>query len=151
MGSSKGMESILAVEILKELKKEGYNVSTLDMDNDSTTFVKAKEVFPFLEKKSDANHTKKSISSQLYKLQDKVPLLKNTDILNYIVRNITYCLYQNQGNSLTLQDSLNNVVPHMYGEHDKCGDWCMYKADPENYRHNSLPGGKPLSDKGKRK
>ena len=67
-GSSKAMESALAVKMLKALKEEGYTVKTLIMDDDTTTISRVrKEVDSYIEKKSDRNHVRKNISNELYK------------------------------------------------------------------------------------
>ncbi|XP_024870032.1 uncharacterized protein LOC112453480, partial [Temnothorax curvispinosus] len=45
-----------------------------------------------------------------------------------------------------LLDALTAVVPHSFGQHDFCGDWCRSQDAGEKYQHNNLPNGKPLSD-----
>ena len=59
--SSTAMESGMAVEMLSELRQKGTNVTTLIMDNDSTTISRAREALgEDLRKESDRHHTKKA-------------------------------------------------------------------------------------------
>ena len=39
-----------------------------------------------------------------------------------------------------------NVVPHSYGEHENCGEWCGYLRNPERYKNATLPYGRDLTD-----
>ena len=43
-----------------------------------------------------------------------------------------------------MQEGLLAIVPHSFGEHERCKEWCKFKQDPENYTHSELPGGKDL-------
>ena len=36
------------------------------------------------------------------------------------------------------------IVPHSFGEHEKCGAWCGYEKRPDSYRHILLPEGANL-------
>lgn len=42
-----------------------------------------------------------------------------------------------------MEKALRTIIPHMYGEHNDCGDWCRYDKD-ENYKHTGLPRGNDL-------
>ena len=69
-GSAKGMEPFLTVKCLKSLKEKGFNVKKLTMDDDTTTFIRAKKaISPELTKSSDKNHVIKNLASNLYKLR----------------------------------------------------------------------------------
>lgn len=69
-GSSKSMESDMAVEMLHKIKEKGFHVQDLVMDNDSTTITRAKSSFESsLKQISDFNHTKKNFTSKLYDLK----------------------------------------------------------------------------------
>ena len=39
------------------------------------------------------------------------------------------------------------MVPHAYGDHSSCGNWCGYLKNPASYKHRGLPHGKDLTDK----
>lgn len=63
-GSSKGMESDLAVEMLNTKKDDTFQVSTLIGDHDSTTMAMVRQkVNHQVEKWSDVNHAKKSLGT----------------------------------------------------------------------------------------
>ncbi|XP_045207235.2 uncharacterized protein LOC123559453 [Mercenaria mercenaria] len=67
-GSSKGMESFLAVRGIKHLKNQGLKVKTVVMDDDSTTYSRIKKAFTDdLEKCSDKNHVAKNFTNELDK------------------------------------------------------------------------------------
>lgn len=87
-GSSKSLESDIAVEILHKMKEKGFYVKNLVMDNDSTTITRANSSFDsFLKTFSDFNHTKKNFTSKLYDLkkQKKYTLLGPKTIKHVIV------------------------------------------------------------------
>lgn len=46
----------------------------------------------------------------------------------------------------SLKIRLSSIVSHSFGDHGRCGDWCNYMKDPENYVHKHLPKKQPLSD-----
>ena len=52
-----------------------------------------------------------------------------------------YCIKQNEGNP-SLLEGLSAIVPHAFGEHEKCKECCRYNEDTINYQHNNLPGGR---------
>ena len=121
------------------------------MDNDSTTIKRLIEAHGPIDKLSDQNHTKKCISNGLYAVNSTHKELKRTQTVNYITKNFSYGLTQKQGDVDGLRARLDQVVPHMYGEHTACEDWCAFKKDPAKYDHNpsnfrykSLPYKKPL-------
>ena len=91
-------------------------VGTLIMDNDSTTMHHLREkVDPSIQKKTDANHTKKSMTGSLITLGSTYKQLNNPKIRNYIICNIMYALEQNQGQPERIRSSLGQIVPHIYG------------------------------------
>lgn len=51
-GSSKSMESDMAVEMLHKTKEKGFHVKNLVMDNDSTTITRARSSFDSSLKKN---------------------------------------------------------------------------------------------------
>ncbi|XP_061180737.1 uncharacterized protein LOC133189369 [Saccostrea echinata] len=144
-GSSKAMESALAIDMAKSLKDRGFNISKITMDDDSTTISRMKKtVDPNIRKLSDKNHVRKNISNALYKLQEKHKSL-STKTINYLLKDVSYAISQNKGNPEGLQSSIRAIVPHSFGDHSHCDShWCGYLKDPSNYKHSSLPYGKDL-------
>ena len=47
-----------------------------------------------------------------------------------------------------MRNSLVAIVPHAFGDHNKCKEnklnWCKWLEDPDNVFHNDLPNGKDL-------
>lgn len=86
------------------------------MDNDCTTLAHIHATIDKnLKKKTDTNHTKKSIVNALIEMSTKHKQLKNIKLRNYIVRSIMYTLQQNQGNAAVIEQTLKQITPHMYG------------------------------------
>ena len=54
-----------------------------------------------------------------------------------------YALNQNKGNPDGVRNAILNIVPHVYGEHGQCGDWCKFQKDP-SAKYKSLPRGLAL-------
>ncbi|KAK3083296.1 hypothetical protein FSP39_018759 [Pinctada imbricata] len=149
-GSSKGMEPDMAISMAKDLKEAGCPINVIHGDNDSTTTSRLQAVFPSIEKKDDANHTKKSITSKLYKLSQKHKSLKQPNVISYIGRCFMYAIKESQSkNPDRLKSSLDVIVPHLYGDHSLCAkesvNWCSFLKNPSQARYRSLPGGKPLT------
>jgi hypothetical protein len=146
-GSAKAMEPAMACDMLKDIKSKGYNVGTIIMDNDSTTIARARaEVDHDLKKRSDKNHTKKALMSSLIEMSTKRKNLKNYKVRNYIVRNVMYAAAQNKDDPERVKACIQQIVPHIFGEHEKCDKWCDYRKDPSTFRFKCLPYGKPLTD-----
>lgn len=53
--------------------------------------------------------------------------------------------FTNKGKVESTKESILNIVPHAFGDHEKCGLWCNYNLDPVNFKHKILPNGKPLT------
>lgn len=146
-GSSKAMEPALAVDMLKEVKTTGHEVKTIIMDNE-TTMARAKaELGDSLRKRCDRNHTTKSISNSLYGLSTRYKELRNTKTRCYLLRMYTYAIDQCQDRPDDLRVRLQQIVPHVFGDHTLCeASWCGFRKDPHNFAYKSLPYKKPLSD-----
>ncbi|XP_062621637.1 uncharacterized protein LOC134283204 [Saccostrea cucullata] len=144
-GSSKAMESALAIDMAQSLKDKGFNISKITMDDDSTTISRMKKtVDPNIAKISDKNHVRKNISNALYKLQEKHKSL-STKTINYLLKDVSYAISQNKGNPEGLQSNIRAIIPHSFGDHSLCDShWCGYLKDSSNYKHRSLPYGKDL-------
>lgn len=146
-GSSKAMEPAMGVEMISELKEKNCAVKSLTMDNDSTTIQRVRAIHGNIEKRCDTNHTKKGVRNSLYASNTTHKDLRNTKTVKYIVRMIMYALHQNQGDVLGVRSRLQQVVPHMFGDHTKCDTvWCEYHKDPTNFVYKDLPFKRPLSD-----
>lgn len=55
-------------------------------------------------------------------------------------------LKQNKGDAEKVRIALENILPHAFGDHGKCGEWCEGRILGEQYVHKNLPKGKPLTD-----
>lgn len=139
-GSSKGMESSVAVEMLNNIKDNSFQISTLIGDDDSTTMAMVRQqVEHSVEKWSDTNHAKKSLGSRLYKLQKQEKAL-TTPVIKYLQKCFAYALCQNKHDPSGVKDAIDSIVPHAFGEHDKCGSWCKFLKNPIA-KYSSLPNG----------
>ena len=142
--SSKAMEATMGVEMVSSLNTNKNHVKTIVMDNDSSTLAHLHAVHgDNIKNMSDKNHTKKTITDALYRLQSQHKVLKNTKVINYITKNYRYAIEQNQSNVEGLRKRLGEIVPHMYNDHSTCGQWCKHHT--KNV-YNQLPYKKPLSD-----
>jgi hypothetical protein len=152
-GSSKAMEPAMAVDMVGEINEdEQCKVAALTMDNDSTTIAGLVQAHGPIEKLSDKNHTTKCISNALYAVNNVHKEKRRSETVTYIVKKCMYALLQMQGGIEGLKVRLEQIVPHMFGMHDKCEVWCAYKKDPtkydndsRNFKYKNLPFKKPLS------
>lgn len=67
-------------------------------------------------------------------------------VIAYLQKMFGYALKQNENCPGSIKRSLEAIVPHAYGDHEKCGQWCGYRANPSTYRHSGLLYGKDLSN-----
>ncbi|XP_071632744.1 uncharacterized protein [Temnothorax longispinosus] len=132
-----------AVEIFTNnplFMQENVAVKTLIGDEDSRTIASVRRAASFeVEKWSDYNHIKKSFTSSLYTMKLS-PVL-----IDYFGKNFAIAIERNKGDAVKVEQSLQAVVPHAYGDHTLCGDWCKGTVN-EDYVHKNLPQGKPLTD-----
>ena len=83
-GTSKAMESYLAVDMLVSGTKEKARISTVIMDEDLTTMPKIKKAVPYeVTKESDVNHAKKTVGNDLYALQKKHHII-SSKVISYL-------------------------------------------------------------------
>lgn len=95
-GSSKAMESNLAVEMVNSTKKDSFRIGTLIGDDDSTTMAMIRnQVDHHVEKWSDTNHAKKALGTRLYRLQKQEKSL-TTPVIKYLQKCFCYALSQNK-------------------------------------------------------
>ncbi|XP_062591668.1 uncharacterized protein LOC134253169 [Saccostrea cucullata] len=145
-GSSTAMEVDMALNLLGEMEKEGCHVDIFHADNDSSTSGMLKSEFPNTVKMDDQNHVKKGFTKQLYELGKRYKELKQAEVIPYIQRCFVYAIQSNAGNSTKIHEDLDRIVPHIFGDHNKCrtAQWCTYNENPSSFRYKSLPGGRPL-------
>ena len=139
------MSENLTVKCLKTLKEKGLNVKKLTMDNDTTTFARAKKaISEDLKKSSDKNHVAKNLSNSLFRIRESN---RNFTIktINYFKKCFSYAIQQNKGNEEAIRSNMEAIVPHAFGNHSKCNEkWCGFLKNPVTYAHKSLPYGKDL-------
>ncbi|VDI75087.1 Hypothetical predicted protein [Mytilus galloprovincialis] len=94
---------------------------------------------------SDRNHVKKNIANSLYSLGQKHKKL-NQKIIKYFLNCLNYMLCQNQNDPDGVENGLEAVGRHPFGDHTFCDKtWCSHVEDPSK-KYASLPFGKPLKD-----
>lgn len=93
-----------------------------------------------IEKWSDLNHVKKSLTSAMYKLK------MNRKLIKYFATCFSIAVKTNKNNSNKIRESLQQILPHSYGNHENCTDWCEFTKQGSNYKHKYLPNQKPLKD-----
>ncbi|XP_061180274.1 uncharacterized protein LOC133188806 [Saccostrea echinata] len=145
------MEPDMAMSMLHKMKDCGHPVQVIHADNDSTTSSTLKLDFPGIQKKDDKNHIKKGISKKLYALAAKWKELRSqSSVIPYLVRCFMYTLSRAK-TSDDVQEGLSQIVPHVFGEHEMCTDWCSFKRDTPNFRFKHLTNGQPLKEDGVRR
>ncbi|XP_074099929.1 uncharacterized protein LOC141528006 [Cotesia typhae] len=136
-GSARAMEPDMSVELVtnnKLLKEENVIISVLIGDDDSSAIAAIRrEALHEVEKWSDTNHAKKNFNSRLYKLG------LSAKVVNYFGQMFVRVLNHNKGNVEAAAEALSNIVPHAYGNHDKCGEWLKYREKDNNFIYKDLP------------
>lgn len=118
-GSSKSMESNVAVQLFSEATQNGVSYSIYVGDDDSTTESHLQTLVNYdIEKWSDINHTSRTLGSRLYAAKNKVEGLTST-VIAYIQKCFTYCIKQNKNDPTSLLDVLSSIVPHAFGQHKR--------------------------------
>lgn len=102
-----------------------------------------------VEKWSDVVHAKRSFGSSLYSIKTQNKSLTGM-VIRYFQRCFGYALKQNKDDEEGVLNGLKSIVPHAYGDHSSCGNWCGYLKNPASYKHRGLPHGKDLTDRGLR-
>lgn len=142
--SSKSMEADMAKELVLNnplLNKYDALISVLIMDDDSSTICALRrEATDIIKKWSDINHAKKNLTKKLILL--KMP----QKVQDYFTNCFSIAIKQNEGNADGVRAALLSIVPHAFGEHAQCGDWCKFAERGSDYVHEYLPHGKPLTD-----
>lgn len=122
-------------------------VSVLVEDDDSSTISKVrKNIEHEVEKWSDVVNAKRSFGSSLYSIKTENRGLTDM-VIQYFQQCFGYALKQNKDDEEGVRNGLKSIVPHAYGDHSSCGNWCGYLKNPASYKHRGLPHGKDLMDK----
>ena len=151
-GSAKAMEASIVVDMVKEVNTTDHSIKTLVGDEDATTISHVRsEVDKEIEKRTNKNHLRKTLGNELYSLQNKHKGFLSSRTITYLQKCFSYMCEQNRGSPTGIVNGLNAIVPHAFGDHDYCQDWCGFLKDPGNYKHKTLPHGKDLSGEELRK
>ena len=133
--------------LLNSCEEKNAVVSVLVGDDDSSTISKVRRnVEHEVEKWSDVVHAKRSFGSSLYSIKTQNRSLTDM-VIWYFQWCFGYTLKQNKDDEEGVQNGLKSIVPHAYGDHSSCGNWCGYLKNPASYKHTGLPCGKDLTDK----
>ena len=112
--------------LLNSCEEKNAVVSVLVGDDDSSTISKVRRnVEHEVEKWSDVVHAKRSFGSSLYSIKTQ-----NRSLTDMVIRYFQWCfgytLKQNKDDEEGVQNGLKSIVPHAYGDHSSCGNWCGY-------------------------
>ncbi len=119
-------------------------------DDDSTTLAELVKQTPYeLHKYFDIIHIKRSLSTCLYNLSQRMKFPKcstlSQKVINYLIKCFSHSVHQNKDDKPELSKSLKSIIPHGFGDHRKCNPtWCRFHTNPTTYVHNELPYGKDL-------
>ncbi|XP_015189531.1 PREDICTED: uncharacterized protein LOC107073407 [Polistes dominula] len=80
------------------------------------------------------------VTKHLYAIEKNHHELKK-DSIKYLHRCFSYAMIQNKGNSKNMAATIRSIPYHAFNKHEKCGQWCSYIQDKENYDHKTVPGG----------
>ncbi|XP_011858949.1 PREDICTED: uncharacterized protein LOC105556464, partial [Vollenhovia emeryi] len=143
-GSAKAMEPHVAQNLVNNstiLKSQNVEVGILIGDDDSSTIAACRSTSSHpIVKFSDTNHTSGGVTKELYKISNKhKELIK--DAIVYLHRCFTYAMKTNKGNSTAMAQAIQCIPYHAFNDHSKCGTWCGFVKNPENYDHTIIPGG----------
>ena len=86
----------------------------------------------------------------MYKLKSEKSFPRDESVLSnkvieYFGKCFSYAIAQNAGDVDGLKQSIDLIVPHAFGNHENCKEWCGYKRGVEAYKHKDLPYGKDLT------
>ncbi|WAR27259.1 hypothetical protein MAR_012963, partial [Mya arenaria] len=130
--SAKAMEPDIAVELHTRARDKGLKYAAVIVN-------------PELVKYSDIGHVKRNVRSKLENVQ-KCHKALTAKVRDSFLKNFTYAIKQNADKSeREMMCALQTIVPHMYGEHGNCEDWCRSRGGADA-GHRNLPFGAPLQD-----
>ncbi|XP_058810185.1 uncharacterized protein LOC131675276 [Phymastichus coffea] len=134
--------SDMAVELILKndnLVNNKCRIKTVIGDDDSSAVAALRRLSPYaITKWSDYNHVKKTFNSKLYDIK------LNPTLTEYFSKSFALAIKQNQGNADKVKKSLENIIPHGFGEHDNCGSFCNKKDESSTYTY--FKNGEPLSN-----
>ncbi|XP_058804476.1 uncharacterized protein LOC131671778 [Phymastichus coffea] len=132
----------MAVELILKnynLVNNKCRIKTVIGDDDSSAVAALRRLSPYaITKWSDYNHVKKTFNSKLYDIK------LNPTLREYFSKSFALAIKQNQGNADKVKKSLENIIPHGFGEHDNCGSFCNKKDESSTYTY--FKNGEPLSN-----
>ena len=135
----------MAVQLVaknEDLLKENVRIDTFIGDDDCSTIGQlGRELDYHIKKWSDINHASKLLTDDMHKAKISQP------IIDYMSYNFGVALKTNRGNKEAVEAALLAMTPHAFDDHSKCGSWCGYISDPENYKHKHLPRNEGLQGK----
>ena len=86
---------------------------------------------------------KKTVGNDLYALQKKHHIL-SSKVISYLQECFSYTIKQHKNDLVFTKASAQNIVPHCFGDREKCNEkWCSGKFEA-SYKHKSLPYGRDL-------
>ena len=50
--------------------------------------------------------------------------MKQKSVIKHLEKCFSYAVAKNKGNSKAIAEALRNIPLHVFGQHEKCGDWC---------------------------
>ncbi|KAF2885904.1 hypothetical protein ILUMI_20271 [Ignelater luminosus] len=123
------------------LENARFEVGVLVGDDDSSTIAAVRLAANHkIAKFSDMNHTNKGVKKHLYNIQRKHKELTK-DAIKYLQPCFSYAVAQNKENKVNMANSIRQILDHAFNNHQKCGRWCGYQHDKENYQHKIINGG----------
>ena len=130
LGSAKSMGADVGDSLVNKssiLKEVNVRVGAYAGDEDSSTHKKvvtgrSTKIFKF----ADRNHLKRNFGKEIYKLQESYTELKKKDVVPHIIKCFKYALDQNRGQPKKLEKAMQNIIPHLYGSHENCENWCSH-------------------------
>ncbi|KAJ8670723.1 hypothetical protein QAD02_001982 [Eretmocerus hayati] len=134
-GSSKSMGSDMAVQMILRndlLVELNCRIKTVIGDDDAAYLSALKKLSPYaIEKWSDFNHVKKTFNSKLWDMK------LTANLREYFSKMFALAIRPNKGEEIKVKIALQSIVPHAFGDHELCGDYC--KTDENGvhvYKHS---------------
>jgi hypothetical protein len=112
-------------------------VEVIEGDSDNTMLSHIKtDLDMTLKKKYDRNHVVKNITKKLFAVKKL-----SKSVIMHLQKCVKYALAKNQGDAKGLEQNLQAIVPHQFGDHSVCDSkFCGFKRSPgQTYSHKSLP------------
>ena len=125
--SSKSMEPESAVELFRRAPVQGSVAAKYVVfigDDDCLTMSCIKE---------EVAYAKRTLLNHLYKLKSEKSFphgesALSNKVIEFLGKCFSYAVAQNAGNVDGLQQSIKLIIPHAFGNHENCKEWCGYKT-----------------------